>query len=95
MTFYMGGTKIRATYKFSGDEASVKYKRGGSTTKGKVALSDMTVSDAPAAMAQPAEETSAAQQVEMKGGLPLGQPPLRTVGEKSVWRKQERHRNLI
>ena len=88
MTFYMGGTKIRATYKFSGDEASVKYKRGGSTTKGKVALSDMTVSDAPAAMAQPAEETSAAQQVEMKGGLPLGQPPLRTVGEKSVWRNK-------
>ena len=60
MTFYMGGTKIRVTYKFSGDEASVKYKQGGRTTKGKVSLSDMTVSDAPAAMAQQAEETSAA-----------------------------------
>ena len=53
--------KNRITYKFSGDEASVKFKgRGGSTTKGKVSLSEMTVSGAPAAMAQQAEETSAA-----------------------------------
>ena len=70
--------KNNVTYKFSGDEASVKVKgRGGSTTKGKVSLSEMTVSGAP---------TADAQQVEMKGELPLGQPPLVAVGDKSVFR---------
>ena len=69
---------LQVTYKFSGDKATVKYKRrGSSTTNGKVTLSEMTVSGAP---------TAAVQQVEMKGELPLGQPPLPAVGEKSVWR---------
>lgn len=37
----MRGGSIRVTYKFSGDDASVKYKRsGGGTTKGEVTLSD-------------------------------------------------------
>ena len=70
---------LQVTYKFSGDKATVKYKRGGSTTNGKVTLSEMTVSDS---------STAAVEQVEMKGGLPLGQPPLRAVGEKSVWRNK-------
>ena len=53
--------KNRITYKFSGDEASVKFKgRGGSTTKGKVSLSEMTVSGAPAATAPQAGEASSA-----------------------------------
>lgn len=52
MIFYMGGTKTRVTYKFSGDEASVKYKRGGRTTKGRVVLSEMTVSDSTTAATQ-------------------------------------------
>ena len=44
LTFPLRGGKVRVTYEFSGDEASVKYKwsGGGSTrtTKGNVALSD-------------------------------------------------------
>ena len=32
---------LRVTYKYSGDKATVKYKRGGNTTKGKVTLSEM------------------------------------------------------
>ena len=79
MTFYMGGTKIRATYKFSGDEATVKYKRGGRTTKGKVTLSEMAI---------PSSTTAVAQQAEMKVEFPLGQPPVRAVGDKSVWRNK-------
>ena len=60
MRFYMGGTKIWVTYKFSGDEASVKYKRSGSTTKGKVTLSEMTVPTSTTAATRQAEETSSA-----------------------------------
>ena len=41
MKLYMRGGKTRVTYEFSGDEASVKYKRGGRTTNGKVTLSEM------------------------------------------------------
>ena len=55
MTLHMRGTKVRATYKFSGDEASVKYKQGGRTTKGKVTLSDMTVSATTTPTAQQAD----------------------------------------
>ena len=53
--------KNNVKYKFSGDEAAVTFKgRGGSTTKGKVTLSEMTVSDSPATTAQQAEEASTA-----------------------------------
>ena len=60
MKFYMEDTKVRVTYKFSGDEASVKYKRGGATTKGKAALSEMTVPTSTTAATRQAEETSSA-----------------------------------
>ena len=39
LTIYWKG--LRVTYKFSGDDASVKYKFSGGTTKGKVTLSEM------------------------------------------------------
>lgn len=41
MRFHMRGAKVRVTYEFSGDEASVKYRQGGRTTKGKVTLAEM------------------------------------------------------
>ena len=78
VTVHLNAIKARATYKFSGDEVSAQFK-GKGTIKGNLTLSEMTVSGAP---------TAAAQQVEMKGELPLGQPPLRAVGDKSVWRNK-------
>ena len=78
MTVHLNAIKARVTYEFSGDEVSAKFK-GRNTIKGKLTLSEMTVSDSP---------TAAAQQAETKGELPLGQPPLRAVGNKSVWRNK-------
>lgn len=53
--------KNNVKYKFSGDEAAVTFKgRGGSTTKGKVTLSDMTVPTSTTASTRQAEETSSA-----------------------------------
>ena len=35
------GNSARVIYRFSGDKATVRYKRGGNVTPGKVTLSDM------------------------------------------------------
>lgn len=40
-------------------------------------------------MTVPSSTTAAAQQVETNGELPLGQPPLRSVGDKSIWRYKD------
>ena len=51
--------KNMVKYKFSGDEAAVTYRgRGGGSTKGKVALSDMTVSEPTTTAAQQAGDAS-------------------------------------
>ena len=41
LTLFLRGGSVRVTYKFSGDEASAKYKTNRGTTKGKVTLSEM------------------------------------------------------
>lgn len=40
-------------------------------------------------MTVPSSTTAAARQVETNGALPPGQPPLRAVGDQSVWRYKD------